>query len=82
MAYNTSRWTLVALISQILLSLQQLLILCSTSIKMQRNAICTLQMYQRLAMMQMFKQTRAHRKRIFEIVNGLLEAKRFKNLLL
>jgi len=78
----TSRWTLVALTSRILPSLQQRLILCSAGIKMQRNATHISRMYQHLVTRQIFRQTRAHRKRLFRRADGLLEDGRFKNLLL
>jgi hypothetical protein len=44
MAYNTSRLIPAILISQILTSLQQLSILCSAGIEMQRDVMCTLRM--------------------------------------
>jgi hypothetical protein len=82
MAYNTSGWTLVVLISRMLSSLRQLLTRCSAGIEMRRNAMCTSRMCQPLAMTQMFRQSRAHENRLSGIVGGSLEAGRFKNLLL
>jgi hypothetical protein len=73
-AYNTFRWTLVALINRTLSSLRQLSILCFDGIKGRQNATCALWMYHHLAI--------KHGKPLFGTVNGLPEGGRFKNLLL
>jgi predicted DNA repair protein MutK len=75
MTYNTSGLTLGVLISPALLTL------CSTGIKMRRNATYTSRTYRHLAKTETFSQARAYGKRLSGIASCLLEAGCFNNIL-